>query len=76
MNQKLNTALNSLLEKSVKSADYSEAFEVGSYLLEQRALEKRNLKQLMTAAMRTGNRRALLDLFLNKEKSEGLISLE
>ncbi|OYQ77267.1 hypothetical protein B9T19_10270 [Ignatzschineria sp. F8392] len=76
MNQKLNTALNSLLEKSVKSADYSEAFEVGSYLLEQRALEKRNLKQLMTAAMRTGNRRVLLNLFLNKEKSEGLISLE
>lgn len=76
MNQKLNTALNSLLEKSVKNADYSEAFEIGSYLLQQRTLEKRNLKQLMTAAMRTGNRRVLLNLFLDKEKNEGLISLE
>lgn len=73
MNQKLNTALNSLLEKSVKNADYSEAFEIGSYLLQQRTLEKRNLKQLMTAAMRTGNRKVLLDLFLDKEKNEGLM---
>lgn len=44
MNQKLNTALNSLLEKSVKNADYSEAFEIGSHLLQQRTLEKKKFK--------------------------------
>ncbi|PWD83465.1 ATP-grasp domain-containing protein [Ignatzschineria cameli] len=76
MDQKLNVALNSLLEKSVKNRDYREAFEVGSYLLQQKVLVEKNLKWLMTAAMHTGNRKTLLDLFLDKEKNEGLISLE
>ena len=76
VNKQLIAVLNSLLEKSVKNQDYSEAFEVGIYLLQQKALVENNLKWLMVATMRTGNRKLLLNLLLDKEKEGKLLTLE